>query len=107
MPVVDMFVDHDDSEIDLIIDPPDRETARSARPSTLSEFANRVQALPGGVPEITRSVPDAKSRERVGGYSFRIDVPIVGVFTNQEKHAFGFLQWFDGFEEEFGLDADE
>lgn len=96
-PIIDVIVDHDDSEIDIVF-----ESDNSSRGLSLQDLSKRLHALPKKCKKYNifsgTLVPAA-----IDGYSIRVDVQIIGTVTHETNPILGLLQFFEGFEKEFGL----
>jgi len=99
LPVVDVHVEHADSEINLMIESSD---SGKSRVLSVQELSARLKALPRKCGKYNLctgfNVP-----EKIDDYSIRLDIPIIGLVTHETNATFGFLQWFSGFEEELGM----
>lgn len=96
-PIVDIHADHDDSEINLIF-----EKGKGVKGLSADEFVNRVSSLPHKCGKY-QLFTGYNAPEEIEGYSFRLDIPIIGIIRHKEKPILGLLQWFEGFEKELGL----
>ena len=96
-PIVDVLIDHGDSEIDIVFETDDSSTGLS-----LQDLSKRLHALPKKCRKYNifsgNLVPAA-----IDGYSIRVDVQIIGTVTHETNRVLGLLQIFEGFEKEFGL----
>lgn len=98
-PIIDIYIDHDDSEIDIIIKHPGQKD--NAHPwLTLAEFSARLEGLPAKCKNYTVCV-GCWTTEPQDEFSIRVDVDIVGVVTSKENLFFGLIQWHPGCLEEF------
>lgn len=96
-PITDVHVDHDDAEIDIVF-----ETDDSSIGLSLLDLSKRLHALPKKCRKYNiysgNLVPAA-----IDGYTIRVDVQIIGTVTHETNPVLGLLQFFEGFEKEFGL----
>jgi len=104
VPIVDVEVDHSDSEINLIIEPPEHRAA--GRPAlSLRDFSSRLQSL---LPEHRdyALVTACELPELDDEYVFRLDTPVVAIAISEEDRRMALVQWYEGIEEELGLGTD-
>lgn len=75
---------------------------KDVRGLSADEFVKRISSLPHKCSNY-QLFTGYNAPEEIDGYSFRLDIPIIGTIRHKEKPILGLLQWFNGFEKELGL----
>ena len=101
-PIIDVDVMHESSEIKLIIEPDRRRPVTAA--ISLQNVIFKLD-VPSKYREYTLFTGHHPA-ETIDDYSFRLCLPILAVAINHNNSIIAFLEWFEGFEKELGLDTE-